>query len=375
MNELKLFIPGPTWIRSEIRQAGSAAEFGHRDGQAIEIISAVLANLAQIAELPPGYSPALVNGSGSNAMECAVRSLVGETDRVLCICVGAFGELFHTMLASFAAHVDRLDFPPGKGIDLQLLEEALARGRYDLVTLTHNESSTGVVTDIVGACSLIRAHNALPVVDGVSLFGGAHAHIAEAQPAVYVTATQKCLALPPGFGIIFVNGAALEKAATVRSRVYTLDMLRHFDMAREGQTLTTPNCTLLNQMRMQTDYIVFQEGLSARFARHRSMQQSTREWVRARPERFQLFTEEVDASPSLTSLYVDNRLDLLRTKALMREAGYLIDTGYGKLNKRLKAESGRIMMRIPHMGDISPTMLEVFLETLDNVTARLLRSE
>ncbi|URM30175.1 aminotransferase class V-fold PLP-dependent enzyme [Pseudomonas frederiksbergensis] len=373
LSELKLFIPGPTWIRPEIRKAGSYPEFGHRDKQAVEIISNILMNLEHIAELPAAYQATLINGSGSNAMECAVRSLVAETDRVLCICVGAFGELFQTLATGFNAHVERLDFTPGAGIDLDILKSVLDKGSFDVVTLTHNESSTGVATDIVQVCELIRMHGALAIVDGVSLFAGAPTCIAQALPAAYVTATQKCLALPPGFGIAFVNEAALAKAQTIKNRVYTLDLLRHVDMARQGQTLTTPNCTLLNQMHVQLDYIVNQEGLQARFARHRKQQNDVRAWVRARPERFRLFTEDADASPSLTSLYVDSRLDLSRTKALMREAGYLIDTGYGKLNKRLMAESGQVMMRIPHMGDISDQMLGSFLNALDNFTGDLAR--
>ncbi|MCD2476517.1 aminotransferase class V-fold PLP-dependent enzyme, partial [Staphylococcus aureus] len=80
---------------------------------------------------------------------------------------------------------------------------------------THNESSTGVVSDIVGACRLIRAHGALPIVDGVSLFGGDHSRIAEALPAVYATTTQKCLALGAGQAILFVHRDALDKAAQV----------------------------------------------------------------------------------------------------------------------------------------------------------------
>lgn len=374
MSELKLFIPGPTWIRPEIRNAGSYPEFGHRDRQAIELISSVLGNLAHVAELPEGYQTTLVNGSGSNAMECAIRSLVSENDRVLCVCVGAFGELFHTLATGFNAQVERLDFSPGSGIDLQKLEEVLTRGRFDVVTLTHNESSTGVTTDIVGACALIHAKGALAVVDGVSLFAGAPSCIAQARPAAYVTATQKCLALPPGFGIAFVNQQALDKAKTIRNRVYTLDLLRHVEMARQGQTLTTPSCTLLNQLHVQLEYIVAQEGVQARFARHITLRARVRQWVSARPDRFRLFTEEADASPSLTSLYVDPRIDLSSTKARMRQAGYLIDTGYGKLNKRL-AEQGQVMMRIAHMGDIDTVMLEAFLAELDQVTASQLRNQ
>lgn len=372
LNELKLFIPGPTWIRQEVRLAGSYPEFGHRDVQAVEIVSEVLSNLAHIAELPTGYHPVLINGSGTNAMESALRSLVDQSDRVLCICVGAFGELFHTLASSFVAHVDRLDFPPGQGIDLEILRSTLEHAPYDLVTLTHNESSTGVLTDITNACRLIHSYGALTVVDGVSLFAGAHTRIADARPAVYVTATQKCLALPPGFGISFVSDKALDKAATVKNRVYTLDLLRHIEMARDGQTLTTPNCTLLNQMHAQLGYIVHQEGVPMRYARHSFMQIVTREWVRARPDRFQLFTEDADASPSLTSLYVSPDLDLPTVKAQMREEGYLIDTGYSKLNKRLTAEGKRMMMRVPHMGDITPEMLNIYLGVLDQVTQKLM---
>lgn len=373
LSELQLFIPGPTWIRPEIRQAASKPEFGHRDRQAIEITSQILANLQAIAELPPGYEVALINGSGTNAMESAVRSLLGDSDRVLCVCVGAFGELFHTLAASFVSQADRLDFAPGKGIDLDVLDDALKSGRYDVVTLTHNESSTGVTTDIVGACKLIREHGALAIVDGVSIFAGAPACIATAQPAVYVTATQKCLALPAGFGIAFVSEAALDKAATVKDRPYTLDIVRHISIARHGQILTTSNTSLLNQMLEQTDYIVRDEGLSARFSRHLAMQKFTRDWVRSHPEHFQLFAEDDDASPSLTSLYVDTRLDLPRVKAMMREAGYLIDTGYGKLNKRLLEESGRVMMRIAHMGDITFNMLESFLGDLETTAEAVSR--
>lgn len=373
LNELELFIPGPTWIRPEIRKAGSYPEFGHRDTQAVEIISNILDNLRIIAQLPEGYQAALVNGSGSNAMECAVRSLIAETDRVLCVCVGAFGELFHTLATGFNEQVERLDFEPGAGIDLQVLERTLAKGNFDVVTLTHNESSTGVATNIVRACELINGQGALAIVDGVSIFAGAPSGIAQALPAAYVTATQKCLALPPGFGIVFVNEAALAKAHTIKNRVYTLDLLRHVDMARQGQTLTTPNCTLLNQMHAQLDYIVHQEGVQARFARHRQQRDHVRGWVQARPERFRLFAAQADASPSLTSLYVDSHVDLSRTKSRMREAGYLIDTGYSKLNKRLMAESGQVMMRIPHMGDISHLMLERFLEVLDEITGEFSR--
>ncbi|MEE9927372.1 alanine--glyoxylate aminotransferase family protein [Microvirgula aerodenitrificans] len=370
---LELFIPGPTWLRPETRQAALLPEFGHRDSQAREVVSSIFDNLRAIAELPDDYDIALVNGSGSTGMECALRSLVADDDRLLCVTVGVFGALFHSMAIGNGKQVERLDFEPGCSIDLDVLEHTLRNGRFNVVTLTHNESSTGVVSDIVGACRLIRAHGALPIVDGVSLFGGDHSRIADALPAVYATTTQKCLALPAGQAILFVHRDALDKAAQVSNRGYTSDLLKHVEFGRDRQIMTTPDTTLLNQMQVQLDTIVHAEGVLQRFARHRAMRTTVRDWATARPDRFELFVADADASPSLTTVSIDPALDPAALKAAMRERGYLIDTGHKKLNDILGAQSRRLLIRIPHMGDIGPAMLGRYLDALDSESAALRR--
>lgn len=363
-NGLILMIPGPTWIRDDVRNAGAMAEFGHRDQTAKEIISNIFANLTVVADLPDDYEPVLINGSGTSGMESALKSVTAPGDHVLCISVGVFGDLFHTLAKTCTPHVTLLKSDHGKSIDLDMLESVMSRHQFQVVTITHNESSTGVTTDIVQACNIIKKHGALPLIDGVSIFGGAPSHLKEARPSIYVTATQKCLALPAGFAIAFVGPDAQQAFARAGThRGYCTDLELHLRFARECQTLTTPSTTLLNQMHLQLEYIVGIEGVATRHERHRRLQSKVRRWGSSRND-LELFVSESDASPALTTLSVIDNIDTKRLKSLMRSANYLIDTGHATLNRQLKEQDRPSLIRVPHMGDLTDFMIDEFLKKL-----------
>jgi len=351
-----LFITGPTYVRKEVLEAGMQPVFGHRDTVAKDIIEPSMRNLRRIAEVGDGYQVLLIPGTGSNAMEASISSLVRDDEKVLCVSVGEFGSLYYNMAAASGKKAELLRFESGQSIDMNRLDDELRRLRPAVVTMTHNETSTGVVNDVAAASGLARSYGALPLVDGVSIFGGAHSHIEEADIAMYSTSTQKCLALPPGLGIAIVSGEALEKAKSVENRGYTTDILAHADSAAKFQTLTTTPTQLAHQMRYQTGYIVGQEGIRARFRRHEEMRDMTHEWVRTLPDGFGLFPEPGAASPTLTCVRVPDSLDREALKEAMRARGYLFDPGY----KKMKVPT----IRIGHMGDITPDMLRQYLSEL-----------
>ena len=89
--ELTLFITGPTYIRPEVREAGSWPEYGHRDAENAKRFEPIFRNLGRIADLPADYRTILFLGSGSTAMEAAIRSLVAEGETILHATCGAFG--------------------------------------------------------------------------------------------------------------------------------------------------------------------------------------------------------------------------------------------------------------------------------------------
>lgn len=371
--DLTLFITGPTWLRPEVRAAGSLPEFGHRDAENTKRFGPIFSHLRRLARVGREWEILLINGSGSTAMEAAVRSLVADGETVLNVSVGAFGDLFHKMAVANGKKAEQLRFTAGETVDPARLEQALVEHRPAVVTLTHNETSTGVVNDVEGLCRLVRRHGALPVVDGVSLFGGADVRIPEAEPTLYVTSTQKCLGLPAGFGIVFASPEALDKAKGVTNRGYSSDLITQANSARKGQTLTTPNGTLANQMAVQLEYIVREEGIEKRFARHAALRDRVHAWASGLAG-FDFLAPEGFRSPTMTALRPPQGVGtegLRRVKEAMRAAGYLFDPGYSKLNADLEAQGERPVFRIGHMGDITAGMLDGFLETLGEVLASL----
>lgn len=367
--QLKLFITGPTLVRQEVREAGLLSEFGHRDSENVKRFGPIMENLKKLAGVGDEYEAIIFNGSGSTAMEASIRSLVADEETVLNVSVGAFGDLYHKIAVSNGKKAVQLKFDYGRAIDLGEMAEALKEHKPQVVTFTHNETSTGVTNDIVAVCELVREHGALPLVDGVSIYGGADIRLKQANPVMYSTATQKSLGLPAGFGLGFVNREAEEKAAKVKNRGHSSDIINQLGRARKNQTLTTPNCTLANQMYVQLRNIVEVEGIENRFARHLKMRDMVSDWVKT-VDGFDLFAPEGHRSPTVTTVLVPQGVTVKRLKEVkeeMRAKGYLYDPGYGKLNALLEENKRRLVFRIGHMGDIMPEMLEEYLADLKPV--------
>ena len=364
--ELQLFITGPTFIRPEIRQAGLLPEFGHRDSENNKRFVPIMSGLKQLAGAGANWHVILFNGSGSSAMEATVRSLVADDECVLNVSVGAFGDLYHKMAVVNGKKAVQLKFQAGEAIDLAKLEAALVEHKPACVTFTHNETSTGVVNDMKAVCALIRKHGALPLVDGVSIFGGALVGLDDSGAATYATSTQKSLALPAGFGILFASEEAIEKAKTVKNKGFATDIVAQLGRASKNQTLTTPNTTLANQMCVQIDSIINTEGIDKRFARHLKMQGMVHAFVQSLPG-FELLAPEGHRSPTVTAVRVPAGMtvaQLKKVKEAMRAKGYLFDPGYGKLNTDLEEKGARVLLRIGHMGDVTPDMMAAYLEAL-----------
>ncbi|CAM2057571.1 Aminotransferase class V [Desulfovibrionales bacterium] len=379
--DLELFITGPTWLRPEIRQAATLPEFGHRDTENLKRFGPIFQHLSTLAGLTgsilstnaSNYEVILFNGSGSTAMEAAIRSLVAEEDTILHVTIGAFGDLWQNMSLANGKRAECLAFEPGQIIDPDRLDHTLAAVRPAVVACTHNETSTGVLNDLTAVAEVVHNYKALLLIDGVSLLGAAPVNIPALRPAMYIASTQKGLALPAGFGIAYVAPDALDKARYVQHRGFASDILAQLELARKYQTLTTLNTTLANQMAIQLDYIVHNEGLAARFARHTIMRDMVHAWVDTRPE-LSLFAEAEHGSPTITAVQTSigmTEADLIWIKECMRSRGYLFDPGYAKLNARLSAQGRPFIFRIGHLGDITPTMLERYLSHLGEIMADL----
>jgi len=365
---LKLFITGPTYIREDVKQAAFLPEFGHRDAENDLRFGPIRENLNALAGAGDKYEPVLFLGSGSTAMEASIRSLVADDETLLNVSVGAFGDHYYNIAVANGKNAENLKFDYGEAIDMAVLETKLKEMKPNVVSFTHNETSTGVTNDMKAICALIRKYDAMPIVDGVSIFGGADLDLANSGAAMYATATQKSLALPAGFGIGFISKEAEEKAEKVTNKGHTTDITKQLGRARKNQTLTTPNCTLANQMFVQLDRIVNDEGIANRFARHNEMRGMVEKWVDGL-DGFEMFAPEGFRSPTLSTVLCPAGVTIDQLKKGVKEAlrgeGYLMDPGYGKLNTAMADAGRRLVFRVGHMGDITPDMLAEYLGKLE----------
>ena len=366
--ELKLFITGPTYISDEIKAAADLPEFGHRDSENDKRFAPIRANLLKLAGAGDAYEPILFLGSGSTAMEASIRSLVADDETLLNVSVGAFGDHYYNIAVANGKKAENLKFDYGQAINLAVLEAKLKELKPQVVSFTHNETSTGVTNDMKAVCALIRKYDAMPIVDGVSIFGGADLDLESSGAAMYSTATQKSLALPAGFGIGFVTKEAEEKAEKVTNKGHTTDINKQLGRARKNQTLTTPNCTLANQMYVQLEKIINEEGIANRFARHIEMRSMVEDWVKSL-DGFEMFAPQGYRSPTLSTVVCPAGVTSAQLKKGVKEAlrakGYLMDPGYGKLNTTLEEAGRPLVIRVGHMGDITPAMLKQYLADLE----------
>src|SRR5213592_2452264 len=153
-NECKFFVPGPTWVRPAILQEMARPMIGHRSAEFKELFRGINANLKTL--FATKQDTFVVTSSGTGVMQAALENCVAR--RVLVTTCGAFSERWFTIAESLGLEADRLDAGWGNAIDPDVLADHLSsrRARYDAVTPTHNETSTGVTNDIAILASVVR---------------------------------------------------------------------------------------------------------------------------------------------------------------------------------------------------------------------------
>ncbi len=357
--DIRFFLPGPAYVLEGIRQAMTRPVVSHRSPEfrlVYERLSEALPRLFRTAG-----EVFIATGSSTLLMESSVVSTV-QSD-VLHLTNGAFSERWCDISASHGLGVDRVALPWGEAVDPDLLRAALRRKTYEAVTVVHNETSTGVVSDIAEIGRVVRQESdALLIVDTVSGLGGAAFETDEWQVDIAVAGVQKAIGLPPGLVLFTLSERAAVKAATKPHRGFYTDLLRYRKKHRDGGTLTTPAIPLFFALDLQMQRIL-EEGLPERWHRHQVLQRQTEEWAKAAGYSYTSSSEI--RSPTVSCLRPPpgaSARDLVRQ---LGQEGFTVASGYG----RWKEET----FRIGHMGEVRTRDLVALFEAigrLDGTTGR-----
>ena len=362
MGHVKLHIPGPVEVSEKTFRAFCSPMIGHR-GQGFKDLLAKIQPQLQ-ALLSTKQLVYLSTSSAWGVMEGAIRNLVSK--KVLnCMC-GAFSDKWFDVSKRCGKAAEALQVPWGSPIRAEQVDAKLAAGQFDALTLIHNETSTGVLSPLAEIAALKRKYSdVMFIVDAVSSLSAAKIEFDTLGIDVLLAGTQKALALPPGMALFTCSPAALAKAATMKDRGYYFDFVEFQKNAEQNMTPSTPSIGHVYALASKLEEM-FSEGLETRYARHAKLAQMTRDW--AARHGFTLFPEKGFESVTLTCLNNGAKpggrvIDVAKFQKLVKDEGFLIDGGYGKIKGTT--------FRISNMGDETEATMSQLYVALDAAMKQL----
>ena len=362
MTHVKLHIPGPVEVSAKTFRAFSSPMIGHRGQGFKDLYAQIQPQLQQLL-----FTRQLVYLSTSSAwgvMEGAVRNLVQK--RVLnCMC-GAFSDKWFDVSKRCGKQAEALQVPWGSPIRAADVDQKLATGQFDALTVIHNETSTGVMSPIAEIAALKKKYpDVMFIVDAVSSMSAVPLKFDELGIDVLLAGTQKAFAMPPGTSIFTVSPAALARAATTKDRGYYFDFVEFQKNAEKNMTPSTPSIGHVFALASKLDEF-FAEGLENRYARHIKTNHLLRDW--AAKNGFTLFPEK--GFESLTLVCINNGarpggrvVDAEKLVKLVKKEGFLINGGYGKIKGTT--------IRVSNMGDETEASMTPLIAALDKAMAQL----
>lgn len=363
-NQELLLIPGPTPVLDDIYQALAKETMAHTDARFVKIFKHSLEMTRQLFNNTDG-EVFVVSGSGTLSMEIAIINTVAPGEKLLVVSHGYFGDRFIPLAKAFGIQVDTIQAEWGKHVDAAEVEKKCAEGHYKAVTVTHVDTSTGVVANLDELVPAVKKSGALFILDGVC----ASAAIEEDMQKEYgnpdyridvvLTGSQKAIGVPPGLAIVAFGPKALA-ARESREGVqgYYADIKNWLPiMQNPGKYYATPPVNMIYAFEKGME-IVMAEGLETRYRRHAALGKAVRAGLKVYGMKA-IASEEV-AAPTLSCVLYPEGVNDAEFRSKLASKGMIIAGSLASL-------AGKAF-RIGHLGNVTKAdfvkALELVGETL-----------
>jgi aspartate aminotransferase-like enzyme len=349
-----LMIPGPTEIPFPVIQAMNQPPVIQYDQTFdVDVLEPINLALKKVFQTERG-EVITMPGSGKTALESSALSMVEPGDRVLVIVTGSFGLLMGAVMGRIGAEVSEFSAEWGQPLDLVKLEKEIDRVKPKIVTMVHNETSTGTTYPAAEVGKIVKGHGALFLLDTVSSLAGIDVRTDGWGVDLNMTGSQKCLAAPLGMAIVGVTPPAWEAMERRKHKAssWVYDLLRWRDSwipvsrggrvpegGRRMQPISMP--THLTAALGVAVRLVLEEGLEARFRRHAVAGRAFRAGIEAM--RLEMFPDTSVRSDTVSCIKTPPGIEPAAIVKRMRETyGILIGTGLDKMRTTT--------LRVGHMG-------------------------
>jgi len=354
VSSLKLFTVGPVACYPEVLNEMRRQMISHRSTEYQELHKETV-NLIQDfieTENEVFFFPS----SGTGFMEASVRNCVKK--KMLSCVSGEFGERFSKVAVSNGKKIEELRVDRGQPILPDLLDEKLKKSKdVEAVSITHNETSVGLLNPLEELAAVVKEHGKLLFVDAVSSMGGTCIKVDDWSLDVCFTSSQKCFGVPPGLAIGSVSEDALEKAEKAKDKGYYFDFKLYEKYQKNSFSPTTPAIPQIYGLNAILKIINKQGGKSSYFDTYQNRSSIIRKGVENLGLTF--FPRKGFESPTVTCVNAPPMMTGYEIYQKMRSKGFELAKGYGELQDAT--------FRIGNMGYIKINDIHLMLKALETV--------
>jgi len=337
-------LPGPTNVPERVMRAMMTHIINHRSDDFVELYTEVIEKTQQVFQTKNEI--VALSSSGTGAVEASVVNLIKKGDKVIIPVNGEFSSRLSQMIEWQGANLVKLETPPGQNTTLDQIKEAFDNNKdVKAFYVVHNETSTGTMVNYLDKISDLTSRNdAFYIADSVSLLGGVDLPVDKWNIDVCMTATQKALAAPPGISPISISPRAKKYMIENPPPTMYFNLARYFKYYEESKhTPFTPALPLLYAYR-EALRIILEEGLEARFKRHKICSDALYAGLSAIG--LTPFAKEADRSITIIALnYLEGLDDKTFRNTLAQKFRVLVAGGFGNLKGKV--------FRVGCMGEVN----------------------
>jgi aspartate aminotransferase-like enzyme len=356
--KLKLFTVGPVACYPQVLEAMGQQMISHRSDEYKRLHVETVEMLQRF--LDTENEVFLFSSTGSGFMEASVRNCVDK--KMLCCICGSFGKRYAEVATANGKQVEKLEVPLGEPILPDLLDQKLSEtSDVEAVSITHNETSMGVINPLEKLAEVVKNYDKLLFVDAVSSMGGTEIRVDKWGLDVCFSSSQKCFGVPPGLGIGSVSEEALKKSESAKNKGWYFDFKvweKHQQKRGTPMTSVIPQIAGLNRI---LKLIESKGGKEWFFNLYAERNRRIREGIQKLG--LTMFPKSGYESPTVNCVNAPADIDGIDVYEMMRGEGFELAKGYGTVQN--------LTFRIGNMGYMETADIDSMLKALEKVLVQL----
>ncbi|KAK7527456.1 pyridoxal phosphate-dependent transferase [Phyllosticta citriasiana] len=346
-----LLIPGPIEFEDAVLHAMSHYSESHVGAPFVSVFGEALSMLRKLFQTSnPASQPFVISGSGTLGWDQVAANLAEPGDEVLVLHTGYFADSFADCFDTYGVKATQLKAPIGDRPQPDQIEKALKEKKYKIITITHVDTSTGVLSDIKAVSELVHrvSPETLVVVDGVCSVGSEEIRFDDWGIDVVLTASQKGIGCPAGLSILMASGRAIETFKNRKTKPTSyfgswknwLPIMQNYE-AKKPSYFATPSPQLVRALHTSLTHILA-SSLDQRFARQHEVSQRVKQTVKSLGLK-QLAEKPENQASGMTAIYLPEGVAATQVLPTLLKKGVIFAGG---LHKEIASK----YIRFGHMG-------------------------